>query len=126
MYQETGWAGGLYCPCVVPPHPHGLQEFRQQVLQVSRHWQDQLIRPEVCTSYTSFLAHALWGGGWARDGSEGEALSHPYSQSQAGLCLPQWPPDCAHLFWLCFLCLWEDFYILELESAGRERQEEAN
>lgn len=87
--QETGWGGGLYCPCVAPPHHYGLQEFRQQVPQVSRHWQDQAIRPEVCTRYTSFLGSRLVEG-WARDGSEGEAqVTH--SQSQTGWVVP---PQC--------------------------------
>lgn len=113
--KKQAGLGGYTAPVWSPLTHYGLQEFRQQVLQVSRHWQDQAIRPEVCTSYTSFLGSCLVGRGRGGPGmAVKEKPKSPTVNLRLGCATPVWPPGCAHLSWLCFPGLWEDFYILEL------------
>lgn len=112
--NRLGWQV-ISAPVWLPLTHYGLQEFRQQVPQVSWHWQDQAIRPEVCPRYTRFLGSCL-----ARRGRDGPGMAvrgkpkSPIVSLRLGCATLVGPPGRAHLSWLCFPGLWEDFYILEL------------
>lgn len=73
---------------------YGLQEFRQQVPQVSWHCQDQAIRLEVCPRYSRFLGSCL--ARRRRDGSGMAVREKPKSPTvnlrQAVLCHPSVAP----------------------------------
>lgn len=119
--ETEGWAGELLLPCVVPLTVTGCRNSGLGFSQVSRHWQDQAIRPEVCTSYTSFLGSCLVGrgGGWARDGSEGAQVTH--SQSQAGVVHPECGPQTVLIILALFPRPLGRFLYFGVVGAWRER-----